>query len=1381
MEQSKWKMNRAGLVNFWYYDDEIFQFANGKLLLRGSNGSGKSVTMQSLIPVLLDGRKSPDRLDPFGSRARKMEDYLLGEKDVTNRDERTGYLFLEYKREESDQYVTTGIGLRAKRHKSIEFWGFIITDHRRIGKDFFLYKEEKNGSGFEKIPLTKKELEQNIGPGGKVVHTQKEYMDLVNKNIFGFDSLEAYDELIKLIIQLRSPKLSKDFKPTVIYGILESSLPELTDDELRPLSDTIELMDQTKQQLEQLERDHSSLERLCKQYNVYNRYILADKANEYLKAVKESKNKEEEKNHLQQKIHDIESFLRTGYEENKALKQEKEVFSETKRQLEHHEVFQAEEERMNKLKYLEQIKYDKHHKETAHDHKLQKEIELKRKLEDLSLTRDKLSADIEELLDSMASCAEASDFYKHGINAADFKRLMDETYDFIVWKKEARRHEQMLEDMLKKWAVHDREKNRYDDASKSHGEADKRLDEAIREENKWQALFSEEKDALLHAVLSWYENAHFIGTDMDLNKQTSHMIHDLYEPYSYEQVKKPAETALSTFLQKWKNKELQLQFDIQAMEKEKKLTEEDLLEWKNKKDPEPQRHPDTEKARELLKKQGVSFVPFYKAVEFKSNVSEETKERIEAALSEAGLLDALITEKSAQKVHNDKVLVPRPAEGKETLANMLEPALNEETKSLETEINNLLESIVLSKNGSHANASVTPSGDYELALLQGQAPPLQGPRFIGFAQREKYRQMKIAELESELQAILEKLEHLTAKYEEAVRHQQAAKKSFGLFPQDSDTLTAYQEYVRAKAKTKMAQEEKQEKNEKMKEAFQRWDAIHSELKMLAKEMNLDFSADAYQQAKEQFTFYLHDLQELQLTYGNYKNTKDYIQTLQENLEEIGEDVIQLKGELNSLQNLIEKTELGLAQLERRLHELGAEEIRKEIAVITEKLDYIDRRIPDLAGELAKAGNEKEWAERSYKSCVTEIEQYNHLVDKFHSLFIHDLKLEMTSLSFPDGTEPVEKAKSVLKEYGDLLKKETRTTIHDKLTRVFFQEQQNLVEYRLTQEQESFKFDDLPMDGLSPQMEQAFQTLREKSDRIMLKLEFKGQRISPYIALKEVQKDIVVQKEVLNERDRELYEEIILNSVGRIIRGRIHRAERWVKTINHLMENRDPSSGLTFSIRWRPKTADAEEEMDTKDLVDLLRTDPRLLKETDMERVTNHFRSKISRARELAEVEGFGTTLHQVIKDILDYRQWFVFTLYYTREGERKKELTNNDFFKFSGGEKAMAMYIPLFSAAYSRYQEARPDAPYIISLDEAFAGVDENNIRDMFQLVEELNFNYIMNSQALWGDYDTVSKLSIAELVRPKNAPFVTVIRYFWNGSEKRLLFDEYEFEQLKV
>ena len=103
----------------------------------------------------------------------------------------------------------------------------------------------------------------------------------------------------------------------------------------------------------------------------------------------------------------------------------------------------------------------------------------------------------------------------------------------------------------------------------------------------------------------------------------------------------------------------------------------------------------------------------------------------------------------------------------------------------------------------------------------------------------------------------------------------------------------------------------------------------------------------------------------------------------------------------------------------------------------------------------------------------------------------------------------------------------------------------------------------------------------------------------------------------------------------------------------------------------------------------------------------------------------------------------------------------------------MAMYIPLFSAAYSRYQEARDDAPRLISLDEAFAGVDETNIRDMFGLMEQLGFDYVINSQALWGDYDTTGRLAISELVRPKNAPYVTVVPYLWDGSVRRMVSPE--------
>ena len=63
--RERWHMNRIGFVNFWLYDDEVFSFADGKLLLRGQNGSGKSITTQSFIPFILDGDRTPSRLDPF--------------------------------------------------------------------------------------------------------------------------------------------------------------------------------------------------------------------------------------------------------------------------------------------------------------------------------------------------------------------------------------------------------------------------------------------------------------------------------------------------------------------------------------------------------------------------------------------------------------------------------------------------------------------------------------------------------------------------------------------------------------------------------------------------------------------------------------------------------------------------------------------------------------------------------------------------------------------------------------------------------------------------------------------------------------------------------------------------------------------------------------------------------------------------------------------------------------------------------------------------------------------------------------------------------------------------------------------------------------------
>ena len=82
---------------------------------------------------------------------------------------------------------------------------------------------------------------------------------------------------------------------------------------------------------------------------------------------------------------------------------------------------------------------------------------------------------------------------------------------------------------------------------------------------------------------------------------------------------------------------------------------------------------------------------------------------------------------------------------------------------------------------------------------------------------------------------------------------------------------------------------------------------------------------------------------------------------------------------------------------------------------------------------------------------------------------------------------------------------------------------------------------------------------------------------------------------------------------------------------------------------KPCKADNDWELDTVDLEQILLRDRELLTVEDIERVAGHFQSKIH--TEKAKLEE-----------------------------ETKKPLTNVAFNRFGGGEKAMAMDVPLFGA-----------------------------------------------------------------------------------------------------
>ena len=391
---SKWQISKVGLIDFWYYDEEEFDFLDGRMLLRGANGSGKSVTMQSFIPLLLDGNMRPERLDPFGSRARKMENYLLEEGD--EREERTGYLYMELKRLESEEYLTLGIGLRARKNKKLESWYFCITDGRRIGKDVFLYKTMGN-----KITCSKGELKNRIGEGGRVMDTQGEYALCVNRLLFGFETQEEYKELLELLIQLRTPKLSKDFKPSLINEILSSSLQMLSEDDLRPMSEAIENMDNLKTNLDTLKESIRGAKQIEKVYDQYNQIVLYDKALMFSDVSKKFKNCEKDgcqfKENLQLNRKKLfEEKLR--YEE---LKREEEILKEEKISLDKSDAARLKEQETRLTEELLEKQEEEKNKKRQETEKQEREIDAKERIKQEEETADSIWEEIEGYMEEM--------------------------------------------------------------------------------------------------------------------------------------------------------------------------------------------------------------------------------------------------------------------------------------------------------------------------------------------------------------------------------------------------------------------------------------------------------------------------------------------------------------------------------------------------------------------------------------------------------------------------------------------------------------------------------------------------------------------------------------------------------------------------------------------------------------------------------------------------------------------------------------------------------------------------------------------------------------------------------------------------------------------
>lgn len=1356
MNNSKWQISKVGLIDFWYYDEEEFDFLDGRMLLRGANGSGKSVTMQSFIPLLLDGNMRPERLDPFGSRARKMENYLLEEGD--DREERTGYLYMEFKRMKSEEYMTLGLGIRARKNKKLESWYFCITDNRRVGKDVFLYKDVDN-----RITCSKAELKNRIGDGGKVMETQGEYAACVNRLLFGFETQEEYREFLELLIQLRTPKLSKDFKPTVINEILSSSLQTLSEDDLRPMSEAIENMDSLKTNLDSLNESINAARQIEKVYDQYNQIVLYDKALMLTEALKNLEDCEKTEKELSESLMNREELLIQEKQHYETLACEETVLKEESSSLAESDAAKLKDQEIKLTQDLDEKRKEERKKEAQEQEKKEKHLDAKERLRQENERNETIWADMEGCLDEMEEEMEDIPFDEFSFLRKELLEDRNPSYSFSSHNALLKKYTDKVEEGKEGLTEEKNCQDRYDRYLKELDVCQQQRDQAERSVQQYEKLFQETKAELTEKIYIWAHENQELKPEPDALREMTRKIQEYELGEDFLEIRDSVKGILFSKESELNREKLQLeQAHGKAQESFEELNAE-LESWNNKKDPEPEQPECVRQNRTRLKEQGIPYQQFYKIIEFDTGLTREQADRIEEALMNMGVLDALIiSEEYREQVYSldpgvcDKYIFSDVSHVKENLTQVLDVDNGEQDILLYHSISNILSAIGFgSREEQSGHSWIDREGNYRIGVLEGTVTKEYKARFIGARAREEYRKSKI----EELTVLCEQEEKEIRMLEEAIvqneERRNRLQREWLEFPKEDDLKTAAKALAECEYKLEISVRQLGEQQIITEKERKNLDQIRIKVRELCSKAYLTPRLELFVQTLDGLRNYKELLASLQVLWGNYQNGLRFVESQEAYLEELEQDLDEIRYERIRIQQKIRELEGLLDSVRKQLELTDYEQIQ-------ERLDFCMKRLLQLPKERENSVREQEALEGEIQTLEEKIkengikkQEFLKKQEKYQYIFQKEYNLGYVEKNFVITEDMDDQARKVCRMFAGGFGNKKQSDLFGNLQEIYHQNRGYLLDYQITL---LSLFGDLDEDSL----------FYEKSvKRIDISAKYRGISVTFKELIRKLTEDAESLSALLNERDRELFEDILANTISKKIRIKIQASRRWIEKMNTLMESMQTSSGLKLSLRWKNKQAQREDQLDTRSLVELLQKDAEIMREEEVESLSRHFRSKIEEARKISGETGAVQSFHATMREVLDYRKWFEFQLECQKTGEKKRELTDRVFFTFSGGEKAMSMYVPLFSAVVAKYAGANEDAPRLISLDEAFAGVDETNIRDMFRLMVEFEFNFMINSQILWGDYDTVPGLAIYQLIRPENAKFVSVIRYIWNGKKK--------------
>jgi uncharacterized protein (TIGR02680 family) len=1347
---------RAGIINLYEYDDQVFELADGRLLLRGHNTSGKTKALELLLPFCLDGDISPRKLDPFAKSAKEMKWNLVG---CVESEQRIGYVWLEFARLGAHglEYVTAGIGMKANRGRDgVQRWYFLVRG-RRVGHDLAL----RRGA----YPLTRRELGELLAEGDELLGSPSDYRRRLNDLVYGFPSSEQYETMISLLLELRRPHLSKALNARDVAALLSASLPEIDHELMRRLGEGLEQLDDLQAALRTLESVRERVDRFSHSaYRAYARAAIAERGERLRRADTGHGNASAARRKADEELERVGAEARAATRALQRARAERDV-AEGEREA----LLQSAE--WASVAEVEQLGRAAGHARVAAQQASERADDAAARLSAdeadaiaAAAVADEARSALRRVLAGLAEAADVAGLgARHETIAPELEDrartpatvgelLHEESGRWLIVLEE---HERLLDALAASDA-------RYAQASAARDDAAVILRAAGARRAALEAQLEDARAALVEAIEAWAHELHELRLDPDVLARTLELAVQVgADGSAAPQTVWESELAARRDALVSERSDVQLRRRARAGERDELVTARARLAAEQDEPPPPAYTRPAARTR----RRGA---PLWRLVDFVPAATQAERAGIEAALEGAGLLDAWVVPDGAVLDRDtlDVVLTPtgRITEG-ETIAEVLVAV---EGGPVETAVvERILAAVALVDEPSHrTECAVSRDGRFRLGPAHGRFGK-RAAEYIGAAARAERRARRMAELEGELAALAardDKCARALARVEERLA---ALAAEAARFPQTEVVAGARRGLAAAAQREREARAELAEREDAAAAAAERRAHAQSVRAGHAESCGLpgDLDLHAVRARHTAAHRYQAGIDGAVQAAGHCGEAAGRLQELERRLEaaqpaaaELARRVALADAEARRLEaeHAARETALGRtgAEIRARMHAADGRvnHLREEIVRLEEADKAAAVAVKALEGDAERAADALAAAARERESALGAFRRLGH-----NDVFALGLEDDAPADAADARDWTLTRALEVLRTIPP-----GRLAVRSSLVDLANKVQQQISELDRT---------------LGQQADMSVDVQNDADGFVVVRVRQGARTLTVPELIRRLDEEIAARERTLSAEQRRIFNDTLLEEIAEHLRQRIERVGDLVADMNATLARCPTGSGKTIQLDWRPhEEGGGELHTATR----LLRRSVATLGETERAPLIAFFRERIQHAREEAALGASavpgatggsresGATAH--LRSAFDYRDWFGFTFYEVKDGQRAK-LTAKRHALGSGGEQAVLIHMPLFAAAAALYASSRDGrAPRLVMLDEALSGIDEETREKVLAVLVALDLDVVMTSHELWGTYRTVPALSIYQLHRENGAFGVACEHFLWDGESLREL-----------